>query len=83
MINIGDILAVPEGTLNPYTAKQAFGRERSKLLGAFLRYKPTPGVEFWHAPVQGGAYKLQIGDIVRVDPEAVNYYWDAGGNPHR
>lgn len=79
--SLGDVVAVPEGTENPYKCSELFD-ERPALMGKFLRGIETPGVEFWHAPACGGAVKLASG-IDAVRPDIVDYYWTAGGTPKR
>jgi len=79
--SLGDIVAVPEGTENPYRCNELFN-ERGSVLGKFLRGIETPGVEFWHAPGCGGAVKLASG-IDAVRPDIVDYYWAADGTSRR
>jgi hypothetical protein len=79
-MDIGAIEVTRAGAANPYV-EGIWGAERSGALGAFLRGRPTPGYEFWHAPSCGGARRLDERPAVR--PEVVDFYWRADGTPRR
>ena len=78
MVDIGSIEVTRPGAKNPYT-EGIVGKERSGALGAFLRGRPTPDHEFWHAPSCGGARRLETPPEVR--PEVIEYYWNEDGSP--
>jgi len=61
--SIGDLIVVPEGTINPYTKGAGIiGDVRKRQLFGYLMGRETPGYDIWYAPSNGGARKLKLGE---------------------
>lgn len=69
----GKLVVVRAGAENPYhEGASLLGNERVRALQAFFSGGNVDGYEFWLAPVEGGARKVQPGDVMLTD-DALRY----------
>lgn len=67
--SIGDTIVhqgMPENG-NPYRGESLFGEPRKAALIAFKHGKSSPDLTFWHAPSQGGAYRITSPDQIAYE----------------